>query len=64
MSAGSYAGYIHRDARTMQSYFERAGVPIRAVYLQQGHSFGAWRESAASMLRHFFPRAEGRWFRL
>jgi enterochelin esterase-like enzyme len=55
MSAGSYEGYIHRDAQAMQSYFERVGIPTRAVYLRQGHSFGAWREGAASMLRHFFP---------
>lgn len=60
MSAGTYEGYIHRDAQTMQSYFRRAGIPTRAIYLHQGHSFGAWRESAASMLRHFFPPAQVR----
>ncbi|MDP9348654.1 MAG: alpha/beta hydrolase-fold protein [Gemmatimonadota bacterium] len=56
MSAGTYEGYIHRDAQTMQAYFERVGIPTRAVYVHQGHSFGAWREGAVQMLRHFLSR--------
>jgi enterochelin esterase-like enzyme len=55
MSAGTYEGYIYRDALTMEEYFTRLDIPIKAVYLHQGHSFGAWRESAEEMLLHFFP---------
>lgn len=55
MSAGSYEGSLHRDARTLEAYLRSAGVPVRAVHPHQGHSFGAWREGAVAMLRHFFP---------
>ena len=55
MSAGTYEGSIYRDAMTMEEYFSSLDIPIKAVYLHQGHSFGAWRESAEEMLLHFFP---------
>lgn len=55
LSAGSYEGAIHRDAQTMEAYFNKVGARTRAVYVHQGHSFGAWRELAPEMLRYFFP---------
>jgi len=55
MSAGTYEGYIYRDAQAMEAYFKGVGIPITATYLHQGHSFGAWRESAEEVLLHFFP---------
>jgi enterochelin esterase family protein len=55
MSAGTYEGYIYRDAQVLEAYFKKVEIPVRAVYLHQGHSFGAWRESTEEMLLHFFP---------
>jgi len=55
MSAGTYEESIYRDAQTMEAYFKRVDIPIKAVYLHEGHSFGAWREGAAQMVLHFFP---------
>lgn len=55
MSAGTYEGSIYRDAQTIEAYLRSIDLPIRTVYLHQGHSFGAWRESAAEMLLYFFP---------
>jgi enterochelin esterase-like enzyme len=55
MSAGTYEGYVLKDARTLHAWFERNGLSSTTVYLHQGHSFGAWREAAATMLQHYFP---------
>ncbi|HRQ65093.1 MAG TPA: alpha/beta hydrolase-fold protein [Xanthomonadaceae bacterium] len=55
MSAGTYEGYVLKDTRTLHAWFERSGLSSTMVYLHQGHSFGAWREAAASMLQHYFP---------
>jgi enterochelin esterase-like enzyme len=49
-----HEGSIHSETQTLEAYFKRAGIPSQAVYLHQGHSFGAWRESAIEMLRYFF----------
>jgi hypothetical protein len=54
LSAGTYEGSIHRDAQVLDAYFARIGQPAKTMYLHQGHSFGAWREGAAEMLKHFF----------
>lgn len=53
-SAGTYEGSIHRETEIMAAYLTRAGVRVETVYVHQGHSFGAWRENAVEMLRHFF----------
>jgi enterochelin esterase family protein len=55
MSAGTYEGSIYRDAQSMEAYCRSTDIPIKTVYTHQGHSFGAWRESAAEMLLYFFP---------
>jgi len=56
LSAGTYEGAIYRDAQTIEAYFKKVGVKTRAVYVHQGHSFGAWRELTPDMLKYFFPR--------
>jgi enterochelin esterase-like enzyme len=53
-SAGTYEGSIHRETETMAAYFKRVGIPVKTVYVHQGHSFGTWRENAVEMLRYFF----------
>jgi enterochelin esterase family protein len=60
LSAGTYEGYIHAESETIDAYFKRAGIDTEAVYLHQGHSFGAWREGAVHMLKHFFPARRSR----
>jgi enterochelin esterase-like enzyme len=54
LSAGTYEGAFHSETETLEAYFKRAGIPTKAIYLHQGHSFGAWRESAIEMLQYFF----------
>jgi enterochelin esterase-like enzyme len=56
MSAGTYEGALYRDTQRMADALTRAGISTRAVSLHQGHSFGAWREAAVEVLRHFFPK--------
>jgi enterochelin esterase-like enzyme len=56
LSAGTYEGSIYRDAHTIEAYFKKVGVKTRAVYVHQGHSFGAWRELTPDMLKYFFFR--------
>lgn len=53
MSAGTYEGYIYDDVRTMQAFFDRAGLSVMTAYNPQGHSFGAWQENAIEALRFF-----------
>jgi enterochelin esterase-like enzyme len=53
-SAGTYEGSIHRETEIMAAYFKRVGIPVKTVYVHQGHSFGTWRENAVEMLRYFF----------
>ena len=55
LSAGTYEGVIYRDAQTIEAYFKKVGVKTRAVYVHQGHSFGAWRELTPDMLKYLFP---------
>ena len=55
LSAGTYEEYIHRDTRTLESYFRRVGVKTKAIYTHEGHSFGAWRNLTPDMLEYFFP---------
>lgn len=54
LSAGSYEGSIDRDAHTIEDYFNKVGVPVKSVYVHQGHSFGAWRGLIPDMLKYFF----------
>jgi enterochelin esterase-like enzyme len=54
LSAGTYEGSIHRDAQAVEAYLQKNGARTRSLYVHQGHSFGAWREAAAEMLKHFF----------
>jgi enterochelin esterase-like enzyme len=54
MSAGTYEGSIHRDTQTMEAYFKKVGTRAKAVYVHQGHSFGAWRGLVPDMLKYFF----------
>lgn len=54
MSAGTYDGYLERDARVLEAWMERAGVDATVSYSAQGHSFGFWSQSAVFVLRHFF----------
>jgi enterochelin esterase-like enzyme len=55
MSAGRYEGYVLNDTRVMHAWFERHGIPSVVLHMNQGHSFGAWREAALAMLQHHFP---------
>jgi len=55
MSAGTYEGSIYQDAQMLDAYFKSVNIPIKTVYVHQGHSFGAWRECAVEMLPYFFP---------
>ncbi|HEX5757976.1 MAG TPA: alpha/beta hydrolase-fold protein [Thermoanaerobaculia bacterium] len=55
LSAGSYEGTLREDARTMATYFRKAGVETKAVFTHEGHTFGAWRNLVPAMLEHFFP---------
>lgn len=58
MSAGTYEGYIYDDARTMQEFFDRAGLSVMATYNPQGHSFGAWQADAIEALRYFLAPSD------
>ena len=58
LSAGSYEGTIHRDTEILEAYFKKVGARTRAVYVHQGHSFGAWRDLLPQMLEYLFGRHE------
>jgi enterochelin esterase-like enzyme len=58
LSAGTYEGAILSETETLEAYFKRAGIPTKAVYLHQGHSFGAWREAAVEMLQYFYTPSQ------
>ncbi len=60
LSAGTYEGYIYKDAETLESYFKKVGLKTKAVYTHEGHSFGAWRNLTADMLSYFLTRASAR----
>ncbi|MCP1726555.1 enterochelin esterase-like enzyme [Natronospira proteinivora] len=53
LSAGSYEGNIHKDAKILEAYFENSDIAIEAIYPHQGHSFGAWQEQSDQFLRYF-----------
>jgi enterochelin esterase-like enzyme len=55
ISAGTYEGAIYDDVHTMEAYFRSVNISVKTLLFHQGHSFGAWRESAIQMLVHFFP---------
>jgi len=54
LSAGTYEGYIHSDALTMEKYFNSVRLKTKVVYSHEGHSFGHWRRMAGEMLLYFF----------
>lgn len=60
LSAGTYEGYIHSDAMTMEKYFKSVRLKSKAVYSHEGHSFGQWRRMAAEMLKYFYGLTRGR----
>lgn len=60
LGAGTYEHAIHRDAELLAGVLRRRGIPVETLFTPQGHSFGAWREAAVAMLRHFFGRERPR----
>ncbi len=57
LSAGSYEGYIHSDALTMEKYFKKMRLKSKIEFTHEGHSFGHWRRMAAEMLPYFFAKS-------
>lgn len=57
ISAGTHEGAIHAESVRFAEYLTEAGLRVRASYVHQGHSFGAWRENSVAMLSYFFPRS-------
>ena len=57
LGAGTYEPAIHRDAELLAGVLRGQGIAVETLFTPQGHSFGAWREAAAAMLRHFFGGA-------
>ena len=54
MTAGSYEQSIWDGVKEMEPYFNTHGVPNKAIYLHEGHSWGAWRHTLDDFFRFWF----------
>ena len=53
-TAGKYESEVFPDTRTVQTSIFEKDWPCKAMYLNEGHSWGQWRHTLDNMLEYYF----------